>query len=73
MRRAAEDGFREIQVDCLHDAVRAVWTNPPPPFRGSVVGEVDTHTLDEMDEGGGRRFPFRPVKQRLARVYVTLR
>lgn len=73
MRRAAEAGFREIQVDCLHDAVRAVWTNPPPPFRGCVVGEVDTYTLDETDEGGGPRFPYRPVKQTLARVCVTLR
>ncbi|KAI1168387.1 hypothetical protein F5B18DRAFT_598209 [Nemania serpens] len=73
MRRAAKDGFREIQVDCLHDAVRAVWTNPPPPFRGSLAGEVDTYALDETDECGGRRFPYRPVKQRLARVYVTLR
>ncbi|KAI1109545.1 hypothetical protein F5Y14DRAFT_455895 [Nemania sp. NC0429] len=76
MRRAAEAGFREIHVDCLHDAVRAVWTNPPPPFRGSVAGEADVDAaLDEADEGGGgaRRFPYRPVKQTLARVYVRLR
>ncbi|KAI1351978.1 hypothetical protein F5Y01DRAFT_324666 [Xylaria sp. FL0043] len=73
MRRAAESGFRGIQIECFHDAVTAVWANPPVPFKGSVVGEVDTYMLDEMDEEGRRRFPFRPVKQRLTKVYVSLR
>ncbi|KAI1300604.1 hypothetical protein F5Y03DRAFT_225952 [Xylaria venustula] len=73
MRRAAESGFRRIQIECFHDAVTAVWANPPLPFRGSVAGEVDTYTLDETDVDGRRRFPFRPVRQRLTRVYVTLR
>lgn len=73
MRWAAEKGFRRIQIECFHDAVTAVWTNPPVPFEGCVAGEVDTYTLDEMDEHGGRRFPYRPVRQRLTRVYVTLR
>ncbi|KAI3337903.1 hypothetical protein F4824DRAFT_94033 [Ustulina deusta] len=73
MRRAAETGFRRIQIECFHDAVTAVWTNPPVPFKGSVAGEVNTYTLDETDEDGRRRFPYRPVKQRLTKVYVTLR
>ncbi|KAI0447673.1 hypothetical protein F4803DRAFT_546193 [Xylaria telfairii] len=73
MRWAAEKGFRKIQIECFHDAVTAVWTNPPVPFKGCVAGEVDTYTLDEMDEDGRRRFPYRPVRQRLTRVCVTLR
>ncbi|KAI0469582.1 hypothetical protein F4859DRAFT_522994 [Xylaria cf. heliscus] len=73
MRRAADLGFRTIQIECFHDAVTAVWANPPLPFKGSVAGEVDTYALDERDEQtGARRFPFRPVRQRLTRVYVTL-
>ncbi|KAI0418587.1 hypothetical protein F5X98DRAFT_373736 [Xylaria grammica] len=73
MRRAAEKGFRRIQIECFHDAVTAVWSNPPVPFKGSVAGEVDTYTLDETDADGRRRFPYRPVRQRLTKVYVTLR
>ncbi|KAI0541553.1 hypothetical protein GGR58DRAFT_432798 [Xylaria digitata] len=73
MRRAAEKGFSRIQIECFHDAVTAVWANPPVPFKGNVAGEVNTYTLDETDEYGRRRFPYRPVKQRLTKVYVTLR
>ncbi|RWA03792.1 hypothetical protein EKO27_g11318 [Xylaria grammica] len=64
MRRAAEKGFRRIQIECFHDAVTAVWTNPPVPFKGSVAGEVDTYTLDETDADGRRRFPYRPIPSR---------
>ncbi|KAI0432780.1 hypothetical protein F5Y09DRAFT_127298 [Xylaria sp. FL1042] len=73
MRRAAASGFRGIRIECFHDAVTAVWANPPVPFTGCVAGEVDTYMLDEMDEEGRRWFPFRPVRQRLTKVYVTLR
>ncbi|KAI0204807.1 hypothetical protein F4808DRAFT_311546 [Astrocystis sublimbata] len=73
MRSAAEKGFWRIQIQCFHDAVTAVWTNPPVPFKGCIAGEVDTYSLDEMDEDGTRRFPFRAVRQRLTKVYVTLR
>ncbi|KAI8953621.1 hypothetical protein F4801DRAFT_102951 [Xylaria longipes] len=73
MRWAADKGFRRIRIECFHDAVTAVWTNPPVPFKGCVAGEVDTYTLDEIDEDGTRRYPYRPVRQRLTRVYVTLR
>ncbi|KAI1133226.1 hypothetical protein F5Y10DRAFT_131644 [Nemania abortiva] len=73
MRRAADKGFRGIQIECFHDAVTAVWANPPLPFKGCVAGEVDTYALDEVDAEGRRRFPYRPLKQRLTKVYVTLR
>ncbi|KAI0098318.1 hypothetical protein GGR51DRAFT_432868 [Nemania sp. FL0031] len=72
MRRAADKGFRGIQIECFHDAVTAVWANPPVPFKGCVAGEVDTYSLDEIDVEGRRRFPYRPVRQRLTKVYVTL-
>ncbi|KAI0404648.1 hypothetical protein F4802DRAFT_615512 [Xylaria palmicola] len=73
MRRAADAGFRSIRIQCFHDAVTAVWADPPAPFRGSVVGEVDTYSLGEADGDGGWRFPYRPVKQRLTKIYVALR
>jgi hypothetical protein len=73
MRRAADKGFRRIQIECFHDAVTAVWTNPPAPFRGSVVSEVNTYALVETDGDGRQRFPYRPMKQRLTKVYVTLK
>ncbi|KAI0508793.1 hypothetical protein F5B22DRAFT_638502 [Xylaria bambusicola] len=73
MRRAAEMGFSRIQIECFHDAVTAVWANPPLPFKGEVAREVDTYALNEIDAQGRRRFPFRPVRQRLTRVSVTLR
>ncbi|KAI3332406.1 hypothetical protein HD806DRAFT_519148 [Xylariaceae sp. AK1471] len=73
MRLAADKGFRRIQIECFHDAVTSVWANPPVPFRGSVASEINTYTLVETDEDGRQRFPYRPIKQRLARVYVTLK
>lgn len=73
MRRAAENGFRSIRIECFHDAVTAVWANPPVPFKGRVAREVNTYTLDETGADGRRRFPFRPLRQRLTKVCVTLR
>ncbi|KAK5625365.1 hypothetical protein RRF57_001081 [Xylaria bambusicola] len=73
MRRAAEVGFSRIQIECFHDAVTAVWANPPAPFKGEVAREVNTYALDEIDAQGRRRFPFRPVRQMLTKVCVTLR
>ncbi|KAI1177905.1 hypothetical protein F4777DRAFT_539680 [Nemania sp. FL0916] len=73
MRRAADRGFRAIEIACFHDAVTAVWANPPLPFTGCVAGEVDTYALDEVGVDGRRRFPYRPVRRRLTKVYVTLR
>ncbi|KAI1420783.1 hypothetical protein F5Y12DRAFT_790888 [Xylaria sp. FL1777] len=73
MRRAAAQGFRRIQIECFHDAVTAVWANPPVPFEGCVAGEVDTFALVETDECGRPSFPYRPVRQRLTKVCVTLR
>lgn len=72
MRRAAAAGFRGIRVECFHDAVAAVWTRPPPPFRARVAAEVDTYMLGEVDGEGRWGFPYRPVRQRLTRVWVAL-
>ncbi|KAI1817941.1 hypothetical protein GGS20DRAFT_598273 [Poronia punctata] len=84
MRRAAEIGFRHIRIDCLHDAVAAVWSDPPSPFTATVACEVDACKLElelepqktlspaQGDERGTRKFPRQKVRQRLAKVYVTL-
>ncbi|KAI1367645.1 hypothetical protein F5Y08DRAFT_50282 [Xylaria arbuscula] len=73
MRRAAETGFRSIRIQCFHDAVTAVWANPPAPFKGRVMREVNTYAIDEIGTDGRRRYPFRHIRQRLTRVCVTLR
>ncbi|KAK4227767.1 hypothetical protein QBC38DRAFT_509427 [Podospora fimiseda] len=37
MRKAKKEGFRGIQIGCMHDYVTRVWERPPKPFEGKVV------------------------------------
>ncbi|PNY28311.1 Uncharacterized protein TCAP_01772 [Tolypocladium capitatum] len=73
MRTAAAEGFRGIQIECLADAVKHVWSNPPPPFRGEVVSEFHTMTYEDEDADGETVHPFRPANQRATKVYCTLK
>lgn len=69
MRKAASEGFRGIQIQCLHDAVCRVWSRPPEPFRGQVVARF--HCSEDEDEEVRRR--FRGSVQEITKVYVTLK
>lgn len=69
MRRAAAEGFRGIQIQCLHDAVCRVWSSPPEPFRAEVVARF--HCSEDEDEEVRRK--FRGSVQEVALVYVTLK
>ncbi|KAI0398465.1 hypothetical protein F5Y17DRAFT_454034 [Xylariaceae sp. FL0594] len=116
MRFAADKGFREIHIDCLHDSVTGVWSRPPEPFRAVVACSVDVwdieaeeeeeeedfSELDDFDDDSSedgddcvgriamiveqlekvqieeeaekerRRFPYRPVRQTISKIYVLL-
>lgn len=69
MRKSAAEGFRGIQIQCLHDAVCRVWSRPPEPFRGEIVARF--HCGEDEDEEVRRK--FRGSVQEIAKVYVTLR
>ncbi|KAK7927407.1 hypothetical protein PG985_004405 [Apiospora marii] len=73
MRRAAEQGFRGIQIEAFHDAVTAVWSNPPPPFKGQIVSRLNAWTWGLENEKGETVYMLRPSKQDLSKIYVTLR
>lgn len=69
MRKAAADGFRGIQILCLHDAVNAVWTHPPAPFRADIVARFNCATDDDEEV----RRAFEGSDQEITKVYVTLK
>jgi hypothetical protein len=69
MREAASKGFRAIQIECFHDAVRSVWERAEEPFKGTAVSEFDAKTWrNEEDE-----LEFYPSKQVFSKVYVDLK
>lgn len=68
MREACGLGFRGIQIECLHDAVTKVWSQPPEPFKGGVVSEF--HTATWTDEEGKKL--FEPAEQRVTKCFVDL-
>jgi hypothetical protein len=69
MRKTAAEGFRGILIQCLHDSVCRVWTNPPEPFRAEILARF--HCGEDEDEEVRRKF-FGSV-QEITKVYVTLR
>lgn len=56
-----------------HDAVTAVWSNPPPPFKGQIVSSLNAWTWEHEKEDGGRIYLLRPSKQDFSKIYVTLK
>ncbi|TKA70416.1 hypothetical protein B0A49_06214 [Cryomyces minteri] len=72
MREAKLEGYRGIQIECLHDAVTHTWCHPPQPFKGELIAEVDMETYEEEAEDGKRVRVFAPAKQRGTKVFVTL-
>jgi hypothetical protein len=67
MREAKLRGYKGIQIESAHDAVNHVWSNPPSPFKGEVISEVDMATYEEE----GQKV-FSPSKQVCKKVFVTL-
>ncbi|KAJ9603605.1 hypothetical protein H2200_011791 [Cladophialophora chaetospira] len=77
MRYAHEQGFRGIQIECLADAVTKVWSQPPKPFKSTIVCEFNCGTLEEEEEVDGVKRKFKPFGdkcyQRATKVYCDLR
>ncbi|KIY03167.1 uncharacterized protein Z520_01634 [Fonsecaea multimorphosa CBS 102226] len=76
MRYAAEQGFRGIQIECLADAVTKVWSQPPAPFKSTIVAEFNTQDYEEEVEVDGVKKkvkPFGEAKQRATKVYCELK
>ncbi|KAJ5634400.1 hypothetical protein N7528_002242 [Penicillium herquei] len=71
MQRAAEQGFRGIQIESANPAVFKVWSEPTS-FKGTVVAQFHTWTFEEKDESGETVNPFRPANLDLARIFVDL-
>ncbi|ORY65439.1 uncharacterized protein BCR38DRAFT_457594 [Pseudomassariella vexata] len=69
MRKSAAEGFRGIQIQCLHDAVNHVWSQPPEPFKGEVVAKFNCAS----DEDEEVRRSFQGSNQDITKVYVTLK
>lgn len=70
MRRAAQEGFRGINIECLHNAVCHVWLNPPPPFKATLIAQFN---VNEYRRDGEEEKLFPNVDQLASRVYVELR
>lgn len=68
MRTAAGEGWRGIQISCLHDAVCRVWSRPPAPFRAEIVARF--HCRE--DEDGEVTKIFGKSEQEITKIYVTL-
>ena len=68
-READALGFRGIQIECIHDALRHVWSTPPQPFKGGAVSEIDTAKWE--DEEG--KLILGPAKQKITKCFVTLK
>jgi hypothetical protein len=78
MRYAELNGFRGIQIECAHDKVNWVWTNPPSPYEAITVSEFNTWDIEEDEEVDGVKTgkkvkPFGEARQRLTKVYVNLK
>lgn len=73
MRRSVAEGFRGIQIETISEAVQKVWSNPPIPFKATVVGQFHTMTFEEKNDSGEISYPFRPAKVNITQIYVDLR
>jgi hypothetical protein len=77
MRYAHGQGFRAIQIECLSDAVTKVWSQPPPPFKSTLVCEFNTAELEEEQDVDGVKTKVKPFgencRQRTTKIYCELR
>lgn len=77
MRYAHELGFRGIQIECLADQVANVWSNPPPPFKSTVVCAYNVDEVEEEVEVDGVKKKVKAFgddcHQMATKVYCNLR
>ncbi|CAI7595923.1 unnamed protein product [Penicillium glandicola] len=73
MRRAAAEGFLGIQIETVSEAVQKVWSNPPAPFKGTIIGQFHTTTFEEKDKSGVVSYPLRPANVDISKIFVDLR
>ncbi|KAE8378687.1 hypothetical protein BDV26DRAFT_184015 [Aspergillus bertholletiae] len=72
MHESVSKGFKGIEIPCFHDAVIGVWSNPPAPFRGEIVAQLNIKDQEEIDGDGKEVKPYAHVDQQVAKIYVTL-
>jgi hypothetical protein len=77
MRYAHEQGFRAIQIECLADAVTKVWSQPPPPFKSTIVCEFQCEDVEEEVDVDGVKKKVKAFgnncRQRSTKIYCDLR
>ncbi|KAL5342691.1 hypothetical protein BJX70DRAFT_269168 [Aspergillus crustosus] len=70
---AAERGFRGIGIECFHDAVHHIWTNPPAPFKADLIAKITVDEYEKEGKDGEKTRPYPHVTQALSKVYVHLK
>ncbi|KAK4934483.1 hypothetical protein LTR10_024265 [Elasticomyces elasticus] len=76
MRYAAEEGFQSIQIETAHDAVCKTWSNPPAPFKSTVICDFNTQDAVEEKQVNGETVKvkvFGKANQRVTRIWVDLK
>jgi hypothetical protein len=78
MRYADSKGFRNIQIEVLHDKVNWVWTHPPAPYKSEIISQFNSWDFleDEVVDGkktGNKINPFGEVRQIFTKIYVDLK
>ncbi|KAB5559606.1 hypothetical protein GE09DRAFT_1113579 [Coniochaeta sp. 2T2.1] len=71
MHHVAQLGFKGVQVDGMHHAIKKIWLNSPAPFTAKLLGEIDSADYEE-EVAGKIVKPFFPVSEPLIRVWVSL-
>lgn len=73
MREAKLEGYRAINIECLHDAVAHVWSHPPEPFTAEIVCKFKLDEWEDKDEKTGEvTKPFMPATQVATKIQVNL-
>lgn len=73
MRQAKLEGWKAINIECLHDAVAHVWSHPPEPFKADVVAKFSMATWEDKDEATGKMVKtFSPATQTAWKIQVNL-
>lgn len=74
MRDAKARGYKNINIECLSDAVTHVWSNPKMVgIEGKVVSSFWTQEILRTDEHGNQSRLFGPAEQLVTRVDTRLR
>ncbi|KAF2103505.1 hypothetical protein NA57DRAFT_53023 [Rhizodiscina lignyota] len=73
MREAKLEGFKAINIECLHDAVAHTWSHPPEPFKAELICKFKLDEWEDKDEKTGEvTHPFKPATQVASKIQVNL-